>query len=341
LSNLVTGGSGFIGGHLVRLLAERGEPVRVLDLRRPSVPVAGADYVHGSITDPAVVERATAGCRRVFHLAAHAGLWTADKRDFVAVNVAGTRNVLRAARAAGVDTVVHTATESILVDVSKRTRQTVHERTSVRLDRLAGPYCVGKALAEREALTASRDSGQRVIVCSPTVPLGPGDPWLTPPTRMLLGFLARRYPAYLPTTLNVVDVRDVALGHWLAAERGTSGARYILGGRDVPLAELLDRLERLTGVAMPKRTVPYALALAAAHAGEWLADRVTRRPPAAPVTGVRLAGADVRFDNRATRAALNWAPRPPDASLADAVDDYVRRGLFAPPASGQQPKRAR
>jgi dihydroflavonol-4-reductase len=303
--------------------------------------VPGVDYRVGSIVDADAVERAVAGCRRVFHLAAYAGLWQDNERDFVDVNVSGTRNVLSAARAAGVETVIHTGTESVLVDATRRDRQTVTERTSVPPERLAGPYCVGKALAEREAFDAWRETGQRVIVCSPSVPLGPGDHSLTPPTRMLLGFLARRYPAYLPTTLNVVDARDVALGHWLAAERGRAGQRYILGGRDIELGELLARLGEIAGVPMPKRRVPYALALASAYVGEWIADHVTHRAPAAPVTGVRLAGADVRFDNRATRAALAWTPRPVDASLADAIDDFIDRGLFELSASGQQAKRAR
>lgn len=341
MTNLVTGGAGFIGTHLVRLLRERGEAVRVLDLRAPARPIAGADYVQASIIDSEALGTAVRGCRRVFHLAAHAGLWARDKREFVSINVVGTRNVLEAARAAGVETVVHTSTESILIATRRgRAPQRVDETTRCAESEMAGPYCVGKLRAECEASAAFERHGQRVIICNPTVPVGPGDHWLTPPTRMLLGFLNRRYPAYMPTTLNLVDARDVALGHLLAAERGAPGQRYILGAHDIGLAGLLERLQRLSGVPMPRRKVPYRLAWLVALVSEWLADHVTRRPPNAPLAGVRLGGIPVRFDNRRTRDALGWRPRPLDDSLRDALDDYSERGLFSPP-SIQQPKRAR
>jgi dihydroflavonol-4-reductase len=329
LNNLVTGGAGFIGTHLVRLLADRGEGVRVVDLREPVEPVPDVEYLQGSIQDRELLERAAADCDRVYHLAAHAGLWTLNKHDFVDINVTGTRNALAAARAAGAQRFVHTSTESVLLKARRGEPQVVDERTEIPFDELAGPYCTGKALAERAVFDAGRDDGLDIVVCNPTVPMGPGDPWLTPPTRMLLGFLRRRFPAWLPTTLNVVDARDVAEGLWLAAERGRSGARYILGGRDLELGELLHRLEAISGVAMPSIRIPYPMALAVAHVGEWVADHVTRRPPAAPVTGVRLAGVNARFDNRATRAALDWHPRPLDESLTESLADYRRRGLLA------------
>jgi len=341
MMNLVTGGAGFIGSHLVRLLRERGEAVRVLDLRAPAEPVPGAEYLQGSITDAVAVHGAVADCSRVFHLAAHAGLWAPDKREFVSINVTGTRNVLEAARENHVETVVHTSTESILIATTRgRSPQWVDERTRCSEAEMAGPYCVGKLRAEREARTAFEEHGQRVIVCNPTVPVGPGDHWLTPPSRMLLGFLNRRYPAYMPTTLNMVDARDVALGHVLAAERGEPGGRYILGAHDIQLADLLDHLQRLSGVTMPRRKVPYRLAWLVALVSEWLADHVTRRPPSAPLAGVRLGGIPVQFDNRRTRDALGWRPRPLEESLRDALVDYGKRGLLDSPAR-QQPKRAR
>jgi len=342
MHNLVTGGAGFIGTHVVRLLRERGEQVRVLDLRAPSAPVPDVEYQQGSITDSQAVHQAVAGCDRVFHLAAHAGLWARDKQAFTSVNVAGTRNVLEAARARGVETVVHTSTESILIATGHGRRpQRVDEQTSLSEADMAGPYCVGKLRAEQEACAAWRTYGQRVIICNPTVPIGPGDHWLTPPSRMLLGFLNRRLPAYMPTTLNLVDARDVALGHVLAAERGAPGNRYILGAHDVELAELLKRLQFLSGVRMPTRRVPYRLAWLVAQVSEWLADHVTRRPPAAPLAGVRLGGIPVRFDNRRTRDALGWRPRALDESLQAAIGDYRERGLIMPAesASSGQPNR--
>ncbi|MGM0658399.1 MAG: NAD-dependent epimerase/dehydratase family protein [Pseudomonadota bacterium] len=344
MMDLVTGGAGFIGTHLVRLLRERGDQVRVLDLRAPTEPVPEVEYLQGSITDGEAVHSAVRGCRRVFHMAAHAGLWARDKQAFTSVNVAGTRNVLEAARAAGAETVVHTSTESILIATGRgRKPQRISEQTTLSEARMAGPYCVGKLRAEQEACDAWRTHGQRVIICNPTVPVGPGDHWLTPPSRMMLGFLNRRLPAYMPTTLNLVDARDVAMGHLLAAERGAPGNRYILGAHDVELAELLQRLQFLSGVAMPTRRVPYRLAWLVALGSEWLADHVTRRPPAAPLTGVRLGGIPVRFDNRRTRDALGWRPRPLDESLQAAIGDYRERGLIEPdtPAAPRQPKRMR
>lgn len=330
MTNLVTGGAGFIGSHLVTMLRERDEAVRVLDLRAPNEPVPGVEYMQGSIVDAEAVRAATRGCRRVFHLAAHAGLWARDKSEFTSVNVAGTRNVLEAARADGVETVVHTSTESILIAVGRgRAPQQVNEQIMLSEADMAGPYCVGKLQAEHEARNAWEQYGQRVIICNPTVPVGPGDHWLTPPTRMLLGFLNRQYPAYLSTTFNLVDARDVARGHLLAADRGAPGSRYILGAHDVELAELLGRLQQLSGIPMPKRSVPYRLAWLVSVVSEWLADHVTRRPPAAPLAGVRLGGIPVRFDNRRTRDALGWRPRALDESLNAAIDDYRRRGLVA------------
>ncbi len=328
--NLITGGAGFIGTHLARLLLEQGEQVRVLDLKQPQAGLAGVDYRQGSIIDEAAVADAVAGCGRVFHMAALAGLWAPDKRDFVAVNARGTRIVLDNARAAQVETVVHTSTESILIDARlRRQRQVVNEHTELGPEAMAGPYCEGKRIAEQEALRAWTEHGQRVIVCNPTVPAGPGDPWLTPPSKMMLGFLTRRFPAWLPTTLNLVDARDAALGHWLAATRGEPGQRYILGAHDVQMGDLLALLERHSGVAMPRRRVPYALAYSVAAVQEFIADRVTGKPPSAPLTGVRLAGVRVEFDNRRTRARLGWSPRPLDQTIVDAIADYRARGLLA------------
>lgn len=327
--NLVTGGCGFIGTHLVELLRRRGEDVRVLDLKPSLAPIANVDYHRASITDPAAVDRASDGCRRVFHLAALSGLWNRDKQAFVAVNRTGTRHVLEAARRHGVETVVHTSSESVLIAMGHgRTPQTVNELTERRLNEMAGAYCRGKYLAEREAHCAA-ERGQRVIVVNPTVPAGPGDPWITPPTRMLLGFLNDAYPAYLDATLNLADARDIAEGHWRAAESGETGRRYILGAHQVRISRLLDLLGALAGRRLVERRIPYALALGVSAASELVADWVTRRPPAAPLAGVRLAGVPVRFDNDLTRRELAWTPRPLEETLQDAVDDYRQRGLLS------------
>ncbi len=326
--NLITGGAGFIGTHLVAELRARGEGVRVLDLKFPPEPIAGVEYRQGSITDRAAVEAAVAGCKRVYHLAALSGLWAPDKNAFIEVNERGTRNVLEAARTAGVERVVHTSTESILIAMGRgRAPQIVDETTTTTAAEMAGAYCLGKWRAEQVALAAAA-AGLDVVIVNPTVPVGPGDHWLTPPTRMILGFLNGRLPGWLDSTLNLADARDIAHGHWLAAERGTAGRRYILGAHDIRLGDLVALLGRLSGRRMPRLKVSYPLAWITAVIQEWLADHVTHRPPAAPLAGVRLAGIPVRFDNRLTREVLGFAPRPLHESLGDALAEYRRRGLL-------------
>lgn len=327
--NLVTGGCGFIGTHLVALLRRRGEDVRVLDLKSPVERVAGVEYHRGTITDPAAVDRAAVGCRRVFHLAALSGLWNPDKKAFITVNRTGTRNMLEAARRRDVETFVHTSTESVLIAMGRGRRpQMVNERTERNLGDMAGAYCRGKHLAEQEARRAA-GQGQRVVIVNPTVPAGPGDHWITPPTRMIIGFLNGAYPAYLDSTLNLADARDIAEGHWLAAESGESGQRYILGAHDIRISRLLRLLGTLTGLRLVERRVPYALALGIGVVSELVADWITRRPPAAPLAGVRLAGVPTTFDNSETRRRLGWTPRPLEDTLRDAIDDYRTRGLLA------------
>lgn len=326
--NLVTGGCGFIGTHLVELLRQRGEDVRVLDIKPPVARVPNVDYRGGTITDPSDVNQAVAGCRRIFHLAALSGLWGPDKNAFITVNRTGTRNVLEAARRHGVETIVHTSTESVLIAMGRGRRpQTVNEHTECALEEMAGAYCQGKYLAEREARRAAGD-GQRVIIVNPTIPAGPGDHWVTPPTRMLLGFLNDTYPAYLDSTLNLADARDIAEGHWLAAESGHPGMRHILGAHDIRISRLVELLGDLSGRALVRRRVPYVLALGISAASELVADWITRRPPAAPLSGVRLAGVPVTFDNSETRRRLGWTPRPLEATLRDAIADYRARGLL-------------
>lgn len=343
--NLVTGGAGFIGNSLVRALRRRGEQVRVLDLRAPTTPIQGVGYRQAALGDAGALAQAMDGCSRVFHLAALASLWTRDRADFHRVNLDGTRAVLQAARNAGVGTVVHVSSEVVLIEARRRRSvQLIREGTEVPRAQLAGPYCDSKWLAELAARRAAEQFGQRVIICTPTVPIGPGDPWLTPPTRMLLGYLRRELPAWMKTTLNLVDVRDVAEGMLRAAEHGRPGQRYLLSGHNVPMAALLNSLERLSGVRMPRRVVPWPLARVVAVVSEWLADHVHGRDPQANVTGVRLAGARARFSNFSTRNELNWRPRPLHTSLADALADFTARGLWQPESPrlvGQHPNRVR
>lgn len=323
---LVTGGAGFIGSHLVDRLIARGDEVRVLDLKRPLAARAGVEYRQGCITDDAAVRAACEGVERVFHLAALSGMWTQDKRRFVTVNEHGTRNVMVAARAGGVARVVHTSTESILVSTRGPTRrQRIDESTSRDERDMAGAYCRGKWRAEQVAREAAAD-GFDVVIVNPTIPIGPGDPWRTPASSMLLGFLTSSFPAYLDSTIDLVDARDVADAHVLAADRGRAGERCLVSGHGLTFGELVAALERVTGLTLVKRRIPYPLAYLVAIVSEAVADHVTRRPPVAPLTGVKIARMPVEFDNRRTRERLGWTPRPLETSLIDAIADFRARG---------------
>lgn len=330
--NLVTGGCGFIGRHLVAQLVARGEAVRVLDLRPLDSSLQGVEQVVGSITDPSTVTRAVDGCDRVFHLAANPNLWAPDPKSFDAVNHQGTRRVLEAAQKAGVQRFIYTSTESILKSYRaprQSARALIDETVVLTLADMPGPYCRSKFLAEEAAREAAR-SGLPVVIVNPTMPIGPGDDLLTPPSKMILGFLNGETPAYLDCEFNLVDARDVAGGQILAAERGRVGERYILGNVNLSLGELLAELRRLTGLSMPRTRVPYGLALASAAVSEAIS-AMTKRPPVAPLTGVRLARTSMAFDCGKARDELGWSCRTLEQSLRDAIRWMSRRGLLRRP----------
>ncbi len=317
---LVTGGAGFIGRHLVGILVKRGAQVRVLDLgHEPALP-ADVEFIQGSITDEKIVSQAVSGQGWVFHLAANAQLWARDKTLFERVNHLGTKNILTAiARAQnGPSRIVCTATEAVLI--GKRTPKgpvTLDETANPHEEEMLGPYCLSKYRAQMSALKAAKD-GLPVVIVNPTLPMGPGDWGMTPPTRMLAGFIGGQTPAYLDTVMNIVDVRDAALGHILAAEKGVVGARYILGGHNLRMVEFLDRLGKISARSMPRLAVPYSVAFITALV-EALVGDLTGRVPRAPLTGVRIARHKVYFDIKKAREELGFTPRALDDTLTDAV----------------------
>ncbi len=325
--DLVTGGSGFIGRHVVTTLRARGTRVRILDLAPPEDLAADVEFVPGSILDPESVGAAMADIRHVYHLAGIAKLWSPDRTDFDRVNAGGTTTVMRAAAEHRVERVVHCSTEAILLP-KRHTGATIDETVRPELSDMPGPYTRSKLAAE-QAVRAAVQGGLNALIVNPTVPIGAGDRNLTPPAAMLSMFLNGQSPAYLDCVLNLVDVRDVATGMVLAAERGRSGERYILGGENVALRDLLALLERISARPMPKRVVPGWLALASAAVTEWVADVVTRRTPAATVEGVRLALRSGPFDSKKARSQLGYAPRPAQDALTDAVT-WLSSGDAAP-----------
>jgi dihydroflavonol-4-reductase len=329
---LVTGGAGFIGSHLVRLLVERGEVVRVLDLPGASVShllLDRVDLVRGDIRDEVAVRRAVRGCREVYHLAGNPHLWVQQRGLFRQINYVGAVNVMHAALEAGVRRVLHTSTESILT----RARQSgaITEEQHVTYEDVIGPYCRSKYLAERHALRLGR-AGAPVVVVNPTLPVGPGDFGRTPPTQMMLDFCKGQRREYVDAELNLIDVRDVAEGMIRTMQRGRPGRRYLLGHENLSILTVFQMLAHLTGLPAPRWRVPYPVALTAAYVSEFVADVFTHRPPAATVTGVKLTRRRMHFDPRRSLEELKLQPRPVADSLAEIVTWFRAVGWLDSPA---------
>jgi len=318
---LVTGANGFVGSHLTRTLLEQGHQVRVLarpqsDLRAlQGLPV---EIVHGDLRDPASLQAAVRGMRRVFHAAADYRLWASHPEEIYDTNVGGTQNILQAALREGVERIVYTSSVATLV--VDRPNGLPNEQTEARLEEMIGHYKRSKFLAEQEAFCAARE-GAPVIIVNPSTPVGPGDWKPTPTGRIVLDFLNGRMPAYVQTGLNLVPVEDVAIGHCLAAERGRIGERYILGGRNLMLKEILDTLARMTGLPSPRVRLPHAVALAAGHADQWVS-RVLNRPPRIPLEGVRMARHKMFVDCSRAQRELGFEPGSVEAALERAVNWY-------------------
>jgi dihydroflavonol-4-reductase len=318
---LVTGASGFLGWHVARLLAERGHRVRALV--RPSSKVRELEIapVTGDLRDPASVERATAGCGLVFHVAADYRLWAADRSELYRSNVDGTRNVLQAARNAGVDRVVYTSTVGC---IGVPPDGEGNEDCPVSLDDMKGAYKRSKFLAERAVLEFAA-SGFPVIIVNPTAPIGDHDIKPTPTGKIVLDFLKGDMPAFIDTGLNVVDARDVALGQLLACERGRPGERYILGSENLTLERILGKLAAITGRPAPTVKLPYAVAYAAGVITTAWA-RVTGKPPRAPLDAVRMARKKMFVSHAKAARELGFTPGPAEGGLRRAVEWFRANG---------------
>jgi dihydroflavonol-4-reductase len=324
---IVTGGAGFIGSHLVEMLVESGRQVRVLE--KPGATVAhlpkGLEIVYADIRERSSLVRAMEGGRWVYHLAANPNLWARDPTEFDRVNFQGTVHVIDAALAAGVERILHTSTESILTKAGKA--DVIDENVDITPEDTIGPYCRSKLLAEKYAFNMA-GQGHPVVVANPTMPVGPGDRGLSPPTRLILDFCRGKLPMAMDCTLNLIDVRDAALGLDLVMMRGAMGRRYLLGASNLTLMGLLEYLSRLTGVPAPRWQVPYPVGLAVAVMSELWADHVTGLMPRATVTGLRLARRLMHFDPSRSLNELGLRPRSLDQSLRDAVGWLRASGLL-------------
>jgi dihydroflavonol-4-reductase len=324
--SLVTGANGFVGCHVTRALIARGDHVRALVRESADLSaLAGLDVelVRGDVRDAESIAQAAGGAREIYHVAADYRLWVPDPAAMFEINLQGTRNVLAAARRARAERLVHTSTVGAL---GIPRHGPGDETTPVRYDDMVGPYKQSKFLAEQAALEAARD-GLAVVVVNPSTPVGEYDFKPTPTGRIIVDFLNRRMPAYLDTGLNIVDVRDVARGHLLAAERGRPGEKYILGGENLTLREFLERLGNLAGLAPPRVRLPYAVAYGFALGAEAVARTVTRRAPRASLTEVRMARKKMWFDSAKARRELGYEPRPIDDALNRAIEFFRARGV--------------
>ena len=324
---LVTGGSGFVGRAVVEELVAQGRPVRVL-ARNPGHPaLQGLDVevAPGELKDPESLQKALAGCDRVFHVAADYRLWVPDPQEMYAVNVEGTRSLLSAALAAGVARVIYTSTVGALGNPGNGTPGT--EDTPVTLADMVGHYKRSKFLAEQVALEFA-DRGLPVVVVNPSTPVGPWDSRPTPTGEMVVQFLKGKMPAYLETGLNLIHVKDAARGHLLAEERGRVGEKYILGGENLSLSAIFAMLGEISGRCAPRVRLPYWPILALAYVNEFWANTVSRRPPRIPLTAVRMARKYMYFDNAKAVKELGLTLTPVRQALTDAVAWFQEHGYI-------------
>jgi dihydroflavonol-4-reductase len=318
---LVTGASGFIGWHVARALVERGHSIRALCRPGSAVRELGVERVEGDLRDPESLSRAVAGCGLLFHVAADYRLWSRHPENLYSSNVEGTRNILTAAEHAGVDRIVYTSTVGC---IGVPDGHLGDEDSPISVRHMSGHYKRSKWFAEQEALKRAR-SGLPVIIVNPTAPVGDHDWRPTPTGKIILDFLRDKLPAFIDTGLNLVDVQDVAKGHLLAAERGRSGERYVLGAQNLTLEQIVGRLASLTGKKAPKTRIPYAVAYAAGMLSTGWAE-LTGQEPFAPLEGVRMARKKMFVSHAKASFELGFEPGPVEGALQRAVEWFRSNG---------------
>jgi dihydroflavonol-4-reductase len=320
MSIFITGATGFLGSHVARVLAEQGADLRLL-VRRTSnlknLEGLRADTATGDLRDAASLEKAMAGCEVVFHVAADYRLWVRDPQEMYLSNVEGTRAILAAARKNAIRCVVYTS--SVATIGFTNNGHPADENSPVSLSDMIGHYKRSKFMAEQVALEAGK-GGLRVVTVNPTTPVGEQDIKPTPTGRIILDFLKRKFPAYVETGLNIVDVRECALGHIAAMEKGRSGERYILGGEDLTLKQVLDKLGAISGVPSPTVKLPYFVAYAAGLVDETFSGRLLGREPRATVETVRMGKKKMWASSAKAERELGWKTVPADNALRRAVE---------------------
>lgn len=326
---LVTGATGFVGSAVARALLGAEYAVRVLvrpASDRRNLDGLAVDAVVGDLTDGASLRAACAGCDALFHVAADYRLWIRDPLAMMAANVDGTRNILRAAMDAGVSRVVYTSSVATLG--VRPDGQSADETTPATLADMIGPYKRSKFLAEEAVLEMVAGDGAPVVIVNPSAPIGPHDIKPTPTGRMIVEAAAGRMPAYVDTGLNVVHVDDVAAGHLAAFERGGIGERYILGGENLTLRQILVAVAAITGKRAPLFRVPHGLILPIAYVAEVWTRLTGGEEPFATVDGVRMARKKMFFKSEKAIRDLGYAPRPAVEALSDAIRWFRENGYL-------------
>jgi len=326
LKAFITGATGFLGSHVARVLTDQGANLRLLV--RPTSNLKNlqglnADTAVGDLRDPVSLEKAISGCDTVFHVAADYRLWVRDPNEMYRSNVHGTRALLEAARKQGVQRVVYTSSVATIGFTSDG--QPADEESPVSLADMIGHYKRSKYMAEQVAMEAGR-SRMHVVTVNPTTPVGEQDVKPTPTGRIVVDFLKRKFPAYVETGLNLVDVRECARGHVAALEKGKTGERYILGGEDLTLKQILDKLSQITGLPSPTIKLPYIFALAAGVVDEAITGTVLRREPRATVDTVRMGKKKMFACSAKAEHELGWKIVPVDNALQRAVDWFRANG---------------
>jgi dihydroflavonol-4-reductase len=322
----VTGATGFVGSHVARALAAEGADLRLLvrpNSNTKNIADLKADLATGDLREPASLEKTIAGCDTVFHVAADYRLWVRDPEEMYRANVEGTRAILDASRKNNVQRVVYTSSVATMGFTSDA--QSADENSPVSLDNMIGPYKRSKFMAEQVAIDAAR-TGLNVVIVNPTTPVGERDIKPTPTGRIVVDFLKKKFPAYVDTGLNLVDVTECARGHVAALEKGRAGERYILGGENLTLKQILDKLGSITGLPSPNIRVPYILALATGVVDEIVTGRILGREPRATIDAVRMGRKKMFVSSAKAERELGWKITPVDGALRRAADWFQANG---------------
>jgi dihydroflavonol-4-reductase len=322
----VTGSTGFLGSHVARALQQQGAELRLLvrpTSRTENIAELNADRVVGDLRDPDSLKRGMGGCDVVFHVAADYRLWAVNGQELYQSNVDGTHNILRAAAKAGVRRVVYTSSVATM-GFGNNGRMT-DESTPVELTNMIGDYKRSKFMAEQLVIEAAR-AGQDVVIVNPTTPIGERDIKPTPTGRIVVDFLKRKFPAYVDTGLNLVDVRDCAQCHILALEKANPGERYILGGENLTLKQILDKLAEITGLPSPTIRLPYAVAYATGVVDTLVTGTLRKREPRVTLDSVRMGRKKMFVTSAKAEGELGWKPQPIEDALRRAADWFRANG---------------